>query len=269
MLIHEYRIPLPITCEEYRIAHLYMLAKASQEESGQQAGEGIEIVRNESFDETSSINKYNLPAGQYTEKIFHLKSKLPRFIAMLMPDSMTDIIEYSWNSFPRYRTEFHNAYFGDKVVISVETMHSNDRGTLANAVNLSDDDLVKRKVDYINIACDDKQVPFDEGEDPRKFMSEKTGRGCLPSDFFEFYSPVMTCYKVVKFRFRVFPVQSKVEQWGQQVAFRNTFLKYHRKLFCWIDEWFGLSIDDIRKMEEETAKITMQKIEASKSQQHQ
>lgn len=49
-----------------RIAHLYMLAKASQEESGQEAGEGIEIVRNEPYDETSKVNKYNLPPGQYT-----------------------------------------------------------------------------------------------------------------------------------------------------------------------------------------------------------
>lgn len=256
-----------MTAAEYRIAHLYMLAKASQEESGQEAGEGIEIIRNEAYTEISEINKHGLPAGQYTEKIFHLKSKLPRFVAMLMPDTMTDIVEYSWNSFPRYRTEFHNAFFGDKVVVSVDTMHADDRGTLDNAARLSDEDLVRRKVDYINIACDDKNVPFEDNDDPRKVMSVKTGRGELKKDFWEYYSPIMTCYKVVKFRFKVFPIQSKVESWGQQVAFRNTFLKYHRKLFCWIDEWYGLTIEDIRKMEDETARITKEKIEASKKQQ--
>lgn len=43
-----------------------MVAKASQEESGKQAGEGIEIVINEPFDENSPINKYKMPPGQYT-----------------------------------------------------------------------------------------------------------------------------------------------------------------------------------------------------------
>lgn len=180
-----------------------------------------------------------------------------------MPDSMTDIVEYSWNAFPQYRTEFYNAFFGEKVHVSVETMHSDDRGTLSNAVNLAPGDLARRKVDYVNIACHDKSVPMEKNEDPTKFLSSKTARGLLEPRFSEYYDPIMTCYKVVKFRFKVFPVQSRVEAWGQQVAFRNTFLKYHRKLFCWIDEWYGLSIDDIRAMEEETARITKKKIEES------
>ncbi len=43
-----------------------MVAKASQEETGKQAGEGIEIVKNEPYDEKSECNKYNMPPGQYT-----------------------------------------------------------------------------------------------------------------------------------------------------------------------------------------------------------
>ena len=33
MLIKEYRIPLPLTVEEYKIAQLYMIAKKSREET--------------------------------------------------------------------------------------------------------------------------------------------------------------------------------------------------------------------------------------------
>ena len=33
MLIKEYRIPLPMTVEEYRIAQLFMIAKKSREET--------------------------------------------------------------------------------------------------------------------------------------------------------------------------------------------------------------------------------------------
>lgn len=194
----------------------------------------------------------------------HLKSKLPKFVAMLCPDSMTDITEYSWNAFPWIRTEYSNAFFGEKFQLSVETMHADDRGTQENAVNLNEEDLSKRKVDYLNIACDDGSVAMEEGEDPCKFVSKKTGRGQLKTTFIEDHDPIMTCYKVVKMRFKVFGVQSRVETWGHQYGLRNPFLKYHRKIFCWIDEWYGLDIDDIRAMEEETARITKQKIEESK-----
>lgn len=32
------------------------------------------------------------------------------------------------------------------------------------------------------------------------------------------------------------------------------FNHFHRQLFCWIDRWIDLSMDDIRRMEEETKK---------------
>lgn len=198
-----------------------------------------------------------------SHKVMHLKSKLPKFIALLVPESMTDVIEYSWNSFPWCKTEYRNAFFGDKFYLCVETIHADDRGTQENAVNLSPEDLAKRKVDYLNIACDDNGVPMEKGENPTKILSTKTGRGNLKPTFMEDHDPVMTCYKVVKLRFKVFGLQSKVESWGQQYGIRNPFLKYHRKLFCWIDEWFGLKIEDIRAMEEETARITRIKIEQS------
>lgn len=179
---------------------------------------------------------------------------------MLVPVSLTDIVEHSWNAYPWCKTEYHNEYFGEKFVMSVETMHSDDRGTQENAVNLPPEDIAKRKVDYINIACEDAYVKMESGEDPTKFLSKKTGRGNLKLRFMEDHDPIMCCYKVVKLRFKVFGVQSKVEQWGQQYGIRNQFLKYHRKLFCWIDEWFGLKIEHIRAMEEETARITKAKI---------
>jgi hypothetical protein len=193
----------------------------------------------------------------------HMRSKLPKFIAMLVPDSMTDIVEYSWNAYPHCRTEYYNAYYGDKFMLSVETVHAPDRGTQANAVGISLEDLEKRKVDYINIACADSYVKMIDGEDPTKFLSKKTGRGVLKPTFIEDHDPVMCCYKVVKLRFKVFALQSKVESWGQQYAIRNPFVQAHRRVFCWIDEWFGLTIGDVRQMEEDTIRITKFKLAES------
>ena len=67
MLIKEYRIPLPMTVEEYRIAQLYMIAKkSSQESQGADAGSGVEILVNEPYKGGPG------GAGQYTHKVYHI-----------------------------------------------------------------------------------------------------------------------------------------------------------------------------------------------------
>lgn len=110
MLIKEYRIPLPLTVEEYRIAQLYMIAvsthghplprtvrsdgcyifnidflcararattthmqKKSRDES-EGAGSGVEILINEPYADGPG------GSGQYTRKIFHVGSHLPGWI---------------------------------------------------------------------------------------------------------------------------------------------------------------------------------------------
>lgn len=266
MLVKEYRISMPMTVDEYFTGQLYMTAKSSQEETGKNAGEGIEILKNEPYEASDPINVHKMPAGQYTHKIMHLKSKLPAFVAMLVPDSMTDIEEKSWNAYPHTLTVYKNAYFGAKFFLSVETVHANDNGTQENAVNLPQEDLVARVVDVVDIAAESSSAKFDPTADPRQFCSKKTGRGPLVSGWATSEpapSPVMTAYKVVKLRFKVFGVQTRAESWGQSAGIRSPFLEYHRKIFCWMDEWFGMSLQDIRDMEDATAKITKDKLEAS------
>ncbi len=35
---------------------------------------------------------------------------------------------------------------------------------------------------------------------------------------------------------------------------KRLFTKFNRQIFCWIDKWHGLTMDDIRKKESETQK---------------
>ena len=35
---------------------------------------------------------------------------------------------------------------------------------------------------------------------------------------------------------------------------KRLFTKFHRQLFCWTDKWYGLTMADIRQLEEETQK---------------
>ena len=33
---------------------------------------------------------------------------------------------------------------------------------------------------------------------------------------------------------------------------KRLFTNFHRQLFCWLDKWVDLTMEDIRRMEEET-----------------
>lgn len=35
-------------------------------------------------------------------------------------------------------------------------------------------------------------------------------------------------------------------------VYPRLFRNFHRQVFCWLDEWHDLSMDDIRRLEEET-----------------
>ena len=48
-IIKEYRIPMPITLEEYQIGQLYATAECSKDNTG--GGEGVEVLKNEPFTE--------------------------------------------------------------------------------------------------------------------------------------------------------------------------------------------------------------------------
>lgn len=45
---------------------------------------------------------------------------------------------------------------------------------------------------------------------------------------------------------------------------RRLFTQFHRQLFCWIDKWIELTMDDIRRMEEDTKKELDEVTERSK-----
>ncbi|KAJ1963334.1 hypothetical protein IWQ62_003248, partial [Dispira parvispora] len=63
--IREYRIVNNCTVDEYKVAQLYAVAQASKNETG--GGEGVEVVKNEPYDN-------EMGKGQYTYKIYHLAS---------------------------------------------------------------------------------------------------------------------------------------------------------------------------------------------------
>lgn len=61
----------------------------------------------------------------------------------------------------------------------------------------------------------------------------------------------MCAYKLVTCQFKWWGLQTRVERMIMN-AERRIFTKFHREVCCWIDKWYGLTMEDIRRIEEET-----------------
>lgn len=250
MQIKEFRVTLPLTVEEYQVAQLFSVAEASKNETG--GGEGIEVLKNEPFENHPLLGgKYS--TGQYTYKIYHLQSKVPSFIRLLAPKGSLEVHEEAWNAYPYCRTVITNPNFmKDKFVVIIETLHSNDRGDKHNVHELPPDKLKNREVIHIDIANDPiSSADYKKDEDPAVFKSKKTDRGPLVGNWIEKADPVMTCYKLVTAEFKWFGLQNRVESIIQKSE-RRLFTNFHRQVFCWMDNWYGLTMEDIRRIEEKT-----------------
>lgn len=178
MRITEFRIILPMTVEEYQIAQLYATAKVSKQNTG--GGEGVEILTNEPFSKSASeafLGKYN--SGQYTKKIYHLGSRVPSWVRLVIKDSNLSLHEEAWNAYPYCKTVLTNPYMKDHMIIDIASLHLPDRGESENVHQLTGDDLKKRHIVYINIADPVNRHDYKSEDDPEKFKSQKTGRGPL------------------------------------------------------------------------------------------
>jgi len=241
VLVKEFRIQLPMAVEEYQIGQLYSVAKSSSQETSN--GEGVEVVKNEPFK-----NEENGLEGQYTEKIYHVGSRLPGWVKAFIPGSALKLEEKAWNAYPYCKTVLKNGWMGDSFTFTIESRHYNDDGKQENVHNLPPDQLKKREVDFIDIAADkvDKK-DYKKEEDPSLVRSEKAERGPLTEGWKD-KKPLMTCYKLVSVEFKMFGFQGKVEKFLQTFE-RDLFLKFHRQVYCWLDEWYGMTLEDVRTFE--------------------
>uniref|UniRef100_A0AAY5EBD7 Phosphatidylinositol transfer protein beta isoform n=1 Tax=Electrophorus electricus TaxID=8005 RepID=A0AAY5EBD7_ELEEL len=222
----------------YQVGQLYSVAEASKNETG--GGEGIEVLKNEPYEKDGE-------RGQYTHKIYHLKSKVPGFVRMIAPEGSLVFHE-------------KNEYMKDDFFIKIETWHKPDLGTIENVHKLDSSTWNSVEVMPIDIADRAQVAPGDykTDEDPALFKSAKTGRGPLGPHWKKELvsnpeSPRMCAYKLVTVKFRWWGLQNKVENFIHKQE-KRIFTNFHRQLFCWIDKWVELSMEDIRRMEDDTQK---------------
>jgi len=240
VLIKEYRINLPLAVEEYQVGQLYSVAKTSSQETSN--GEGVEVLKNEPFKNDDGLE------GQFTEKIYHLGSRLPGWVKAFIPGNALKLEEKAWNAYPYCKTVLKNLWMGDNFTFTIESRHFNDNGQQENVHNLPPDVLKKREVDFIDIAAEKvEKKDYKKEDDPTIVKSEKANRGPLTEGWKD-KAPLMTCYKLVTVEFKLFGFQGRVEKFLHGFE-RDLFFKFHRQVYCWLDEWYGMTIDDVRNYE--------------------
>ncbi|XP_064209420.1 phosphatidylinositol transfer protein beta isoform-like [Anguilla rostrata] len=251
VVIKEYRVVLPCSVEEYQVGQLFSVAEASKNETG--GGEGVEVLKNEPYEKDGE-------KGQYTHKIYHLQSKVPGFVKMIAPKGSLAFHEKAWNAYPYCRTSESREYMGDNFMIKIETWHKPDLGTQENVHGL--DAAVWKDVEVVPIDIADRSqvAPNDykQEEDPALFKSVKTGRGPLGPNWKSELEqntacPRMCAYKLVTVKFKWAGLTNRVERFIHKQE-KRIFTNFHRQLFCWLDRWVELTMEDIRRMEDETQK---------------
>ena len=252
-----------------QVGQLFSVAEASLNETG--GGEGVEVINNDPYDNVPLLGG-KFTKGQYTKKIYHLASKVPAIVKWLAPKGSLEILEEAWNAYPYCKTVLTNpGYMKKNFFIKVETYHLPDRGDSENVHELTPEQLKMRKVVKIDIA-NDSVLPSDykAHEDPTKFkvrklisvaltfqqflfchLQSKGGRGPLKGTWTKTVEPVMTAYKLVTIEFKWLGLQNKVEKYAMDTE-RRLFTNFHRQLFCTIDKWIELTMEDIRKLEDKT-----------------
>lgn len=78
----------------------------------------------------------------------------------------------------------------------------------------------------------------------------------------EMDKPIMCSYKLVHASFEVWGLQTKVESYIHS-CIREILLLGHRQAFAWIDEWFNMSLDDVREYEKRIQQETNKKVMSS------
>lgn len=257
MIIKEYRIPLPMTVEEYRIAQLYMIQKKSRNETYGE-GSGVEILENRPYTDGPG------GSGQYTHKVYHVGMHIPGWFRSILPKAALRVVEESWNAYPYTRTRF-TCPFVEKFSIDIETFYKTDTGDNPDVFSLSPVEKSQLTTDIIDIVKD--PVPPNEyktEEDPKLFQSAKTQRGPLSDNWIEEYKkrllPVMCAYKLCKVEFRYWGMQSKIERFIHDTGLRRVMVRAHRQAWCWQDEWYGLSMENIRELEREAQLMLSRKM---------
>lgn len=275
MKIYEYRIVLPIDYARYEIGNRHMCLDYIKTES--HGGEGIEVIKDETYNMKQNDPRAKPKKGQHTHKILHIKSKIPAFVRWVIPDKYLHFHEDSTVEYPHFYTKYTVPGFGDKFYCDIDSQHCeyvcDEKGIMKNfpenALNLSKDELKERKIVWLDIVygnpkksenslkhfkCSHYNLNFDD-KVFKKDGSESNGKHHHKEDYpplwtTQYKGPMVCAIKVVKFELDN-SLKAVVEKTVTESAMPKVFIESHRRMIHCINDWFDLTVSDMEKLEEE------------------
>jgi len=263
MKVKEFRIPLHMSVDEYQIAQNWSVNEQSRRETG--GGEGVEIKENKPFTGMSFLDgKYT--SGQYTYKIYKVETKLPKFLRTIFRTVMgkggLDLHEEAWNAYPYCKTVITNPnYMKDSFKVVIESLHLPDNGKSQNVLGKDKKELDITVIDLLDVIKEKSNMTGAVDGNPVEYVSKSAKRGPLdPNTWLETADPIMTCYKTVSIHCKWgIGLQNTLENFLMD-KYRSTFLAFHQQIWCWTDEWFGMSMEELRELEDKTKEELKKKI---------
>ncbi|CAN1249477.1 Phosphatidylinositol transfer protein 1 [Linum perenne] len=241
--IKEFRIVMPMSVEEYQVAQMYMVMRMQQQNTA--GSEGVQVLENK------PVLDHDMGKSQYTSKLYRFQSKAPTWLSAFASLDSLIMQEEAWNSYPRCKTALQCPYFS-KFCLTVDTIHKADNGQSENVHGLNKEQLAARVVEIVDIASAARDywsyIVGSNNTDFSTFKSTRTGRGPLLEGWQSKSNPVMTAYKLVIVDAPYWGFGYRLEQ-ALLAGERALFIESHRNCFSWIDEWFGMTMQEIRELE--------------------
>ncbi|ONL96862.1 Phosphatidylinositol transfer protein expressed [Zea mays] len=251
--IKEFRIVMPMSMEEYEIGLSYTIMKMEQQNTNSK--EGVEVLQQAPFHEDAKLGK-----GHFTSKVYHLQ----RALHLPAPSRCTRTRGV------RFQRAEQCPLFS-KCSLTIDTVTRPDNGCSENAHGLSGEQLAAREVEIIDIASVSRdywsKAIGAPSVDLTAFKSQRTERGPLLKGWMDSCHPVMTTYKLVTMDAPIWGLGERLEDCiiaGE----RALFLACHRLCFAWIDEWYGMTVEQIREMERQTDMLLKKTLKKAGSNKH-
>jgi hypothetical protein len=230
---------------------MYTVGRLSERETSN--GEGVEFV-------SDTLTPEGL---RVTKKLYHLSSRLPLFVRLVLPKTAMVLTEDAWRSTAAGTscTEIRNEYMAQNLTLRVETkVFECDDASRPNVFELDAARLKLREVQDIDWVAEETPAPDDKdynaAEDARVFRSAKSRRhpNALAADWRattlaaadKKKHPWICVYKLLTFEFKWFGIQTRAESFlvGWE---RNLFTKSQRLTWCLQDEWHDMTQEQIEE----------------------
>ncbi|XP_033639182.1 phosphatidylinositol transfer protein beta isoform-like [Asterias rubens] len=234
VLKKEFRTLLPFSVDEFLLGYRWSIAESSILETG--GGEGVQIVDDRTVDGKEEGDLH------YTHRILHLETKAPPIFSGLA-GGLFKVHEKSWLASSGATTQYtEKRIMGDEFEMEIRSKFIDGDDCQTEGVLSQSGSAEVIQVDFT------AGIPAQQEFDPTQCASDQgplTPGWARSGD-----RPQMCVYTYVEVNFG-WEIMQLVEERAMG-AYQAILKKFYGQMFCWADDWAGLSEKKVEKKEMDT-----------------